>query len=691
MPPFLENLGAGTATWIVIAFVAVYCTVTFVLLRKNPKFLWIPTLVILLLATLFYVQVYDYAAAKSWFPKLVMALISAVDLFLFRMASAVGNLSSFFYLKGGVAAAGIENPQVHLILLQGLYICAVWTTSILIVHFLAGRLVSKAWLLFHSGTKRKERTHVFFGTEPQAIALAKSIPSGERILFVDGPSQNAVPGKVSLLTLFQGVRATSSTREKLRTEVPGSILLKARQDTGRFSGESLFEDLGLKRLARWAENGNNCFYLLSDSQEDNLTALRKMQPAKAQIYYRADREGAALKTVLASPDNLHIVDSSFLATKALRADTSLHPVRLVHVAKNADGEPLGYVDSPFHALICGFGESGQGALSFLYEFGAFVGKDGKASPFQCLVLDADMDRLAAGFKAARPALDGKRVQFLQCDIASARFQEILQEQIARLNYVFISVGDDARNADLAVETLKYAFQYRSSMDGFLIVVKMDRPAEYQDMFRFFNDSYGGRDCLRTIGDIGKTWTWDNISGEGYLRYAKCFQAAYAASASETVSWEQRMAQIRQKPGSELSHRMEIHRKTEQDFANFFHVRVKAALCPERLWKERAADGIPVQYEGKHYTGQDAQAASVMDYLARLEHLRWNASHEMAGYRYAEEKREDLMTHPDMRPYASLDEKTRHFDWIVVKTTLNLLESGDRPQNRGQEQQEAEDK
>ena len=688
MPPFIENLGAGTATWIVIAFVLVYCTVTFAMLRKNPKLLWIPTLVILVLATLFYVQVYDYASAKAWFPKLVMALISAVDLFLFRMASAVGNLSSFFYQKGGVAAAGI--PQVHLILLQGLYICAIWTTSILIVHFLAGRLVSKAWLLFHSGSKRNERTHVFFGTNPQAIALAKSIPSGEKILFVDGPAQNALPGKVSILTLFQGVRSTSSIREKLRTEVPRAILLKARQNTGKNSGEALFEDLGLKRLARWAENGNNCFYLLSDNQEDNLAALRKMQPAKAQIYYRADREGAALKTVLASPDNIHIVDSSFLATKALRADASLYPVRLVNVAKDADGEPLGYVESPFHALVCGFGESGQGALSFLYEFGSFVGKDGKASPFHCTVLDADMDRIAAGFLASRPALDGKRVQFLQCDTASARFQEILKEEIGRLNYVFISVGDDARNADLAVETLKYAFKYRSSLDGFLIVVKMGRPAGYQDMFHFFNESYGGKDCIRTIGDIDRTWTWDNISGEGYLRYARLFQAAYAASASESVSWEERLAQIRQKPGSELSHRLEIRRKTEQDLANYFHVRVKAALCPKRLWKEGAADDIPVLYEGKHYTGQDARAAAVMDYLARLEHLRWNASHEMAGYQYADEKREDLMTHPDMRPYASLNENTRHFDWIVVKTTLKLLEAGDRPKDGGQEQQEAED-
>ena len=674
MPPFIENMSAGLATGIAIAFVSTYCIVTFAMLRKDPKRLWIPTLVLIALATLFYFPVYDYAVAKAWFPKLVMSLLSAVDLFLFRMASGLGNLGGFFYLKDGVAAEGVTNPQVHLILLQALYLCAIWTTSILIVHFLAGRLVSWIWLLFHPGNKQGARTHVFLGTGPQAISLAQSIPSGERILFVDRVAQASIPDRVTILTLLQDIRSTSAIREMLRTEVPGAILLKARQGTGKRSDESLFSELGLKRLARWAENERNCFYLLSDQEEDNLSDLRRMLPVKAQVYYRADREGAALKTDLASPDNIHAVDTSFLATKALRADDSLYPVRLVGIGRDAQGNPAGYVDTAFNALVCGFGESGQGALAFLYEFGTFVGEDGETSPFHCTVLDADMDRLAAGYKAARPALDGKRVRFIPCDTASAEFHEILREQIGRLNYVFISVGDDARNADLAVDILESAFQYRSDLDRFLIVVKMDHPADYQDLFHFYNDSYGGRACIRTIGDIRSTWTWDNISGEETLHFASVFQAAYARTVSDPSTWEQRIAKIRSKPGSELSHRMEIRRKTEQDYANYFHVKVKAALCPERLWKDaRIADGIPVEYDGgKHFIGEDPEAVPVLERLARLEHLRWNAYHEIAGYRYAEEKREDLKRHPDMRPYALLDEKTRHFDWIVVKTTLNLL-------------------
>ena len=676
MPLFFERLTAGQATGIVILFVLLYGIVTLRMLKRGPKLLWIPAMVILVLSMWFYWYAYDYAAAKHWFPKLILALISSLDLFLFKLASGFGNLVGFFNLKAGVPAEGVTNPQVHLILLQGLYLCAIWTTSILAIHFLAGRLLSRAWLWLHSLRAPKVRTHIFLGTGPLSIALAKSIPSGDRVLFVEGPTQDPVPDKVSIFRLFRGVRSTSITLEKIRSLLPDAILLKANKRIGKSVEESLFEELGLKRLRYWADREDSCFYLLSEDTDENVAALKRMLPVKAQVYYYAKREGLALKTDLASPENLHIVDTSFLATKALKLDESLYPIHLVDIAKDADGEPAGYVDSPFHALVCGFGESGRGALSFLYEFGAFVNGEGNPSPFQCDIVDERMERLSDEFRSSHPALDESRVHFVCEDVRSHAFKVFLRERIGSLNYVFISFGEDGRNIDLAIEILACAYQYRPSLDKFLIVVKMDHASDYQETIQFFNSSYGDRDCIRIIGDVEKTWTWDNISGESYIHYARLFQAAYAASTSSEVLWDDRMDWIRRKPGTGLAHKLEIRRKTEQDFANYFHVREKAALCPRSFWNGHAVpEGIPDKYEGCHFVGDDSRTVSVLDYLARLEHLRWNASHEMAGYRYAEEKKEDLMTHPDMRPYALLDEETRHHDWIVVKTTLNILADG----------------
>lgn len=683
MPPFIENMGTGTATCIVIAAVAAYAVLTIALLKKNPRKLWIPAIVILFIATVFYYRVYDYAVARTWFPKLFMALVSALDLFLFKMTSGIGNLSSFFYLKDGIAAPGVQNPQVHLILLQGLYICAIWTTSILVVHFLAGRLVSKGWLLFNSGKSGAGRTHIFLGTSRQSVALAKSLPAGERVIFVEEPAGEALPDKVSILGLFRGVKSDSAVLEKLRGEIPGAVLLKAKKSIRKCTDGKLFEELGLKRLARWAQNERNCFYLLSDKFEDNLSALRRMQPVKAQVYYHAKREGAAQRMDLASPENIHIVDSSFLATKALKTNDKLYPIHLVEIGRDGNGDPAGYVTSPFNALIVGFGEGGRGALSFLYEFGTFVGKDGKASPFHCDVVDADMDKLAADYLETHPSLNAGKVNFIQCRSDSEQFREILRKRIGALNYVFISIGSDSANVGLAIETLESAFKYRQDLDKLLIVTKVDKPADYRGMIHFYNVNYGGREIIHSIGDVDGTWRWANVSGEEYLGFARQFQEAYSASSPDGVSWDERYEQIRRKPGTELSHRMELRRKNGQDFANWFHVRVKAALCPARLWSDTSvADSIPVSYDGKHYTGDDPQAASVLGYLAIQEHLRWMASHEAAGYRYGDEKREDLMTHPDMRSYEQLDEHTRHYDWVVVKTSLLLLHDMVQPRVEG---------
>ena len=673
MSAFFDHPGIGAVSLLVIAAVLLYGACTLALLKKKPGRLWIPALAVLVLATLLYWQAYGFAATRAWFPRLVMSVISAAELFLFKMAAGINNLEGFFFMKQGIVAEGVKDPSVNLVLLQGLYICAVWTTSILVVHFLAGRLVSRIWLLTHAGKASGARTHVFLGTGAKAMALAKSLPRSERVIFVEEPSEETSTAKVSFVNYFRGVKAASATVERLRKELPRAVVLKARKGIGTCEGAHLFEELGLKRLSAWAASENNCFYLLSDDTEENLAALRGIVPVKARVYLHAKREGIALRMDQASDSNIHFIDSSFLATNALKGDEGLYPVRLVEIGRDADGEPAGYVSSPFNELVCGFGESGQGALAFLYEFGAFTDKDGNASPFHCDVVDADMDRLAAGYKAARPALDLTRVGFIQADTGSEEFRELLARRIDSLNYVFISVGDDGASVNLAIEILETALRCRKDIDKFLIVVKLDRPEAFRDLTGFFNDSFGDRDIIRTIGEVERTWTWDNVSKEAYYRQARRFHASYSASAGDGVSWEEREDHIRHKAGSELSRRMELRRKTEQDFNNSFHIKVKAALCPERLWKTpETALAIPIRYEGKHYTGGDDRTEKILERLAILEHLRWTASHEIAGYSYGEEKREDLMTHPDMRPYGSLDETTRHYDWIVVRTTLTSL-------------------
>ena len=47
------------------------------------------------------------------------------------------------------------------------------------------------------------------------------------------------------------------------------------------------------------------------------------------------------------------------------------------------------------------------------------------------------------------------------------------------------------------------------------------------------------------------------------------------------------------------------------------------------------------------------------------------SHLAAGYRLGAKKEEDRMIHTDLVPYEKLSEVAKHYDWIVVRTSLRI--------------------
>jgi hypothetical protein len=59
-------------------------------------------------------------------------------------------------------------------------------------------------------------------------------------------------------------------------------------------------------------------------------------------------------------------------------------------------------------------------------------------------------------------------------------------------------------------------------------------------------------------------------------------------------------------------------------------------------------------------------------VARCEHIRWEASHQLMGYKQGEAKSAVLKTHPDMLSWDKLSAYTKAFDYNVVDTSIELL-------------------
>lgn len=663
-------LNPGLLAILAIVAVALYMFITLRLVRRKASLLWIPALLVALLATILYWNAYGVTGMDNWFPRLVMSITTALDLFLFKAFCSLGIAPFFFRGANATIAEGCLLDS-HLILLYGLFICAIWTTSILIVHLLARRFASRLWLLTHG--KCKGRTHIFIGDSRQALVLASGLDRKEdnQVLFVVFPTQETVPAKVSLLQLFKGFSAGTEKLRDIKAMVPGAIILHASKSIKSCQGTDFFREIGLARLAGRLRNPQTSVYLLSDALADNMYVLQHLPECPAQIFCRTGSSGLNDSLELVSNLNVHLVDRSLMTKKQLMTEPSFHPVRFVRRAMDAQGQPLGWVEKGFRSLVLGFGETGRGAVDFLYEFGAFVGKDKRQVPFLCEIIDRDAAALSGSFNLEHGGIPEGRIRFLSMEIGSDDFWGHFSEALPELNYIVVSLGDDNLNVRLAIDMLETICR-----DGHpalpAIVVRLEEPDKYRKIIDFHQESLSV-DCIRILSGMSM-WTMENLIDETFEQYARTFYDGYRKTTGDTTSWTMRHDAIYATEKSLFWKKREYRRKTGQDYSDFLHMRVKAELCPETFIKDPAvASSIPDTYEGTHCTGP--AVSPVLEYLAIGEHLRWQAAHEIAGYRKGPEKREDLKIHPALQEYSSLSEIVRHYDWIVVKTTLKLLGSG----------------
>ena len=141
--------------FVMTGFVLLYMFITLRLIRRKPSLLWIPAVIIAVLATLLYWDAFGSVGVRNWFTRFLLSLITALDLFLFKAFSSLG-LAPYYYVSATTPPESVGLVQSHLILLYGLFVCAMWTTSILTVHLFARRFSSQLWLLFHRpGGKRR--------------------------------------------------------------------------------------------------------------------------------------------------------------------------------------------------------------------------------------------------------------------------------------------------------------------------------------------------------------------------------------------------------------------------------------------------------------------------------------------------------------------------------------------------------
>lgn len=667
------------------------------------------------------------------------SMISSLDLFMLDVDSNVlDRLDKDPFIKGAIVVQAALS-----------FSC----TVILLVSFVYSRV--KAYCLLHWKTKvsaGRNHLYVFFGLDENSKNLAKDIGRKDPaalILLADStrtPDDENSNSWENIVSMFTHRQKTFESAD----EVKAVVELSSREiyDLDRESlGENTCDILRLVDLNKikelivslksYPKDGRLYLFILSDDEDNNIRSLINLAKDRT-ILSAAEHDKIECKIFCHARYNgpnrvvedlavrkgleVEIVDSSHLAVELLKATAADQPVRTVRLS---DEYPT-TVTSQFRALIIGFGEVGRDVFRFLYEFGTFIRiADGKAVTARPRIkaIDSEMKNLDGVFMANTTGIEygPEGCELLEIDCRSHRFyEELLDEKACReLNYIVLALGDDDLNIAMATNIFNLIRRHRADMSHLIIMVrcvKREKVDLLQKVADHYNKGCGEKDLnvIRLFGDPEKIYSYDTIIKDSLTEKGKKFMESYLEMRGEPKTWDTRRSELtgaaERKPGRihypNLDKLRKLRRQESQDLANALHISTKMWLLRKALGRDCdlrgflsryfGADGktdMHGMYGGIHFPCLDSKENEIILYLAMLEHARWNAAHELLGYRrnVSDHKCDEReMRHNCLTEWDELDNESRlsssadfqydfkSYDYCVINTTIKLAINNLKP-------------
>jgi hypothetical protein len=597
---------------------------------------------------------------------------SLISIFLFSLQYSLEMfLANTIRFKTEVANH-LKDGHILVQLFPFIYSMAILTSGFAIFHFLSRRFYNRLWLTFHSS---KKKTHIFIGVNEASLCLANDIASDkpdEQVVFVDFPSQQDNPQGISVWDII----ARFFKDRKDSRELNDFVVLKAGK--------------GIRKIVNWLQKETNSVYLLSDNQGLNVSNLEALweykDEFKCKIYCHAKKEGLINRydNIADVEDRVVFVDSSYLAVESLKKPNSadLLPVNYVDIAEDLETKQrLGYVNSAFNCAIIGFGETGKESLKFLYEYASFPNKKNGKAPFKCHIFDDNLTKELGEFgidltTLRCPESMTPEFELHQSRVGTIKFREELSRLIKELNYIVVCLGNDDLNIETALDLAEWAvIEGRDTNDKFCIAIRQTRTSKLnQETLDKANKAYNG--CIHKFGLTEGIWRLEIINNSGLDNDAREFYESYKKLSDimnakmgwdKDPTWEEREGEAGIR-SEDYKTRCSARRKKMQDYSNCLHKMTKRALCEP--YDKLAVWVLDVNEDANHCLEGNTMVEEVLEHLAVCEHLRWEASHLLMGYKPTNGKTDDLKKlHNCIKPYKELDEVIKHYDWLVVKNSL----------------------
>lgn len=688
---------------VAFSIVALFCMFLWMITRKNrTRIIYVA---VILFFVGFFLYAYGYHATESHIKSnlsiFLLSIISSVELFL---SDAHFRDINFDQAEGWFQ-----------ILFSITYLFTIATSMVAVVDFFFSQWRSRRQLISLSNKAKGKDVSIFWNINDASLQVAKDILSSTDedkrfVLFVDVPNGQESPNDKGVQDFIQGRNSYALLSGMQSAKY---YYCKSRQTFSackEVDNKDCLHQMGLGRLAQLIEQSKRCvsYFLDEDYAQNEANSFKlagaccKDSAAAMTIYCLSETTRSSLQ----SDGRIKYISPSFLAVQEIKKDATLHPVNFAHLAKDERNQNLGYVDRPYHAMVVGFGSTGQEALRFLHEYAAFPGQKQEngiipRAPFHCVLVDKDMDALKTSFlKGISSSVPQSSFQYVRCDVNDIDFWRICKDSIVEADYVIVALGDDNLNVRMAKALREVRISYMKE--------SLHRELTEADMNFIILANVFHKEQLTETNDVediaeirlfgNDVWRRRVLSDEELDEEARRYHREYVMASGEnplkTPDWEtrhQRMTEAlndarlrctaisydsQNRPQcKETDSYCENSRKELQDYSNCLHRHTKIILwgdtnCDESL--ASIAMNIPTFADGSlnhHYVGGNSSIAQKLEYLAVGEHIRWVSMYEMMGFELADKKDSLLRNHPDMCPYENLDFITQHYDWVVVKTSL----------------------
>lgn len=311
-----------------------------------------------------------------------------------------------------------------------------------------------------------------------------------------------------------------------------------------------------------------------------------------------------------------------------------------------------------------------------------------------------------------------------------RFFKLLDEICDELNYVVIAIGDDLEGATLAIWLLKHAMRKKKDLSNFKILLRAYLPEKtlhvnkiidyynglfYAEMVNKANikqQNTNDNKIIHLFGEAENIYSYmsivsNQIRKESWSYYNSYYgveektdndfarlednekaTGRYCSISQPDYAWNirrQKEIKIRIHEFPLYSGVMSVRRKEAQDIENALHRHTKRFVAKKALGSEemlrKIESGIRHQTiirddKNRYFENKEEKKdlETLMTTLAQMEHLRWNASHEMLGYVWGEKKDEAFSEHDCLVCWEELaSDEIRGYDYDVVDRSFRLAD------------------